>query len=723
MSGTPKGQAGRHRIQLLGSFGVTFDGAPANGFESQKVRALFAYLLCHPGQVQSRDHLAGLLWPDKTQESARRNLRQALYNLRGVLALIDWEAEGDHQSVALTVPEAVTVDALDFEVHVRRAFEGQEPDVRHLHQASACYRGPFLADLHLRDEPPFDEWRLGRQRRLQEVALQVEKTLGDHYLHRGEHDRAMAHARRVLDMDPLAEPAHRDLMRLFAVSGRRNRALAQFEQLSTTLQRELGVKPDRRTLEIYRSILAEEVPSTLLQDSQGPIGPVVPLVARGRAVLELRESWRNTLERGARVALVVGEPGVGKTRLVRTFLHTDVSRARPRVLLGKNVGGGLPRPLAPFPDVLRHAVADRIPSRVDEPVGALPEIFTQLAHGLPDETEPSREVIPLLARHLRDHHKTTGRPLVLFLDDFQNAPASSLVALRELLTAVAGLPVWTVLTMPDRERAGEALADLPVPVDAVRLRRVGVEACGEIARQIGGDDTTRKELAKILESRGCGLPLQTIEVINLLWDEGWLQGDKDGTWTLTESVAPEQVPKDLPSLLLRRLDFLPTSARRLTTIAAVLGERFDVELLQRAGREHMAVVEIGIELLLERWLVRQHSRHWAAHPRERDLVLWAHGTRRGSFEFSHPLLRQTLYDSLPVERLRQIHRTIAQSYADAPGGVPWSEQRAFHWLAAGAVEEARPHAEDAARNARELGDPTTAGVFEQPLASSPAAPP
>jgi DNA-binding SARP family transcriptional activator len=714
MSASPNASSHRHRVHLFGSFEVTRDGVPLEGFESQKVRALCAYLLCHPHHMQSRDHLAGLLWPDKTQESARRNLRQALYNLRSVLADAGWETESDHQSISLAPPEGTGVDIHEFERQAQRGLGGTEPDVEALHQASVCYRGPFLADLQLRDETPFDEWRLSQQRRFQELAMQLDKTLGDHFLNRGEHERAMHHARRVLQMDPLAEPAHRDLMRLFAVSGRRTQALAQFEQLSKLLQRELGVKPDRRTLEIYRSILAEEVPATLIQHTRGPTGPVVPLVARGRASIELRDSWQQTLRDGARVAVVVGEAGVGKTRLVRTFLHTNVSRARPRVLLGTNVGGAMPRPLAPFPDLLLHAVADRVPSRVDEPVGSLPHLLAQVDEALPgsEEAGAGHDVADLLARLLRTQHHPSGKPSVLFLDDFHHASGAAVEVLRRTLELVRDLPVWTVATVPEPELADRLEEELPVPVDRIRLYRVGDEACTEIARQISADDATRDALARLLTLRGCGLPLQTVEVINLLWDEGLLQGEPDGQWSLTEAVDPEVVPEELPALLLRRLDFLPTSARRLTSIAAVFGERFDVELLQKAAKEHMAVVEIGIELLLERWLVRQHSRHWATHPRERDLVLWAHGTRRGYFEFSHPSLRQTLYDSLPAERQRQIHRGIAQAYADEEGRAPWSEQRAYHWLAAGAIEEARVHADDAVRNALRLGDPTTARRFE-----------
>ena len=82
---SPSGEAGAVRVRLFGGFEVWRGERSVGRFESQKVKALFAYLLCHPGRAFSRDHLAGLLWPDSDPDAARHTLRQALYNLKSAL--------------------------------------------------------------------------------------------------------------------------------------------------------------------------------------------------------------------------------------------------------------------------------------------------------------------------------------------------------------------------------------------------------------------------------------------------------------------------------------------------------------------------------------------------------------------------------------------------------------------------------------------------------------
>jgi DNA-binding SARP family transcriptional activator len=72
----------RLSIRLLGSFEVTLNGEPVTGFESDKVRALLAYLVTTPDQPHRRETLVGLLWPEYPERSARASLRNALPNLR-----------------------------------------------------------------------------------------------------------------------------------------------------------------------------------------------------------------------------------------------------------------------------------------------------------------------------------------------------------------------------------------------------------------------------------------------------------------------------------------------------------------------------------------------------------------------------------------------------------------------------------------------------------------
>jgi DNA-binding SARP family transcriptional activator len=118
-------------IHLLGGFRVSREGRTVSGFESQKVRALLAYLGVHRGRSFSRDHLAGLLWPEEVSEAARRNLRQALYNLRHTLQAAggtDAHLETTHQAVALVRGPGLWIDVEDFSTKLARAEAETERD-------------------------------------------------------------------------------------------------------------------------------------------------------------------------------------------------------------------------------------------------------------------------------------------------------------------------------------------------------------------------------------------------------------------------------------------------------------------------------------------------------------------------------------------------------------------------------------------------------------------
>jgi predicted ATPase len=213
------------------------------------------------------------------------------------------------------------------------------------------------------------------------------------------------------------------------------------------------------------------------------------------------------------------------------------------------------------------------------------------------------------------------------------------------------------------------------------------------------------ELARFLEEHGGGLPLMVAELINTLWDEGVLVARDVRSWRLASPLDAVQLPgsegEEAAVLILRRLRRLPNSTRRLAALAAVIGQHFEADLLQRAAEEHPGVVEIGLEILLKRWLVRQYVPQWANGRRERDIVLWTQGARRGMFEFAHRHVRNALYQDLNPLRRQAMHGQVAAALEESR---PERRERlcealAFHYRAAGEWEKALPHLERAAEKA------------------------
>ena len=152
----------RLEIRLLGSFQVALDGQPVTGFESDKSRALLAYLAVEVDRAHRRERLAGLLWPERAETTARAYLRRVLANLRRVIS--------DHTAA----PPFLLIDRqtiqfnqesdywLDFQAILTALLpdESDQIPTRELEGAIAHYQGPFLEGFSLPESIAFEEWLL-----------------------------------------------------------------------------------------------------------------------------------------------------------------------------------------------------------------------------------------------------------------------------------------------------------------------------------------------------------------------------------------------------------------------------------------------------------------------------------------------------------------------------------------------------------------------------------
>ncbi len=225
--GAPSIEVGRRRIQT----------------DTRKATALLAYLAVSE-QPQRRATLAALLWPDTDEQKARGALRRTLSVLRTALGDRWLEAEGETIDLER---RSVRADVQEFRAAIRDA---------RLADAAALYRGEFLEGFSLRDSPEFDDWQAAQADALRsEYAGALGQLTGDAE-RAGDFSRALGHVKRRLALDPLHEPAHRDLMRLYARSGDRSAALRQYHEAMRLLDQELGVAPAAETRALHDAIEA-----------------------------------------------------------------------------------------------------------------------------------------------------------------------------------------------------------------------------------------------------------------------------------------------------------------------------------------------------------------------------------------------------------------------------------------------------------------------------------
>ncbi|MFQ5527370.1 MAG: BTAD domain-containing putative transcriptional regulator [Thermoanaerobaculia bacterium] len=701
----------RLEIRLLGGFEAKLADRPVQRFESQKARALLGYLALHRSQVLPRDHLAGLFWPERPNEAARRNLRQAVYSIQNSLGddqsrFTVFERERDQLRLHPGVD--CWIDVEEFRTRVRRGLAESGPDPHQLTEAVRLYKGDLLAGFFLRGCVDFEEWLVTRQERIRDEALETFRTLIQIYLARGEHRFGIQYAKRLLAIDPLSEETHRQLMRLYLLAGRRNRALAQFEQLLNLLQSELGVDPVDETTELYRSILLRGGASQADVEEEETTPPIIPLIGRGYHFDRLHELWSSVLDGRGRFTVVSGESGVGKSRLVKSFIDGASSKRNAVVLRGRAYAAAPLIAFRPFGEAVRAVFADVLADEHEALSRFSPESLADLSllsPELPDlvsgafglQIDPSHADSRRIAESFLELidvvlHPTEGetRPVIFLLEDIQWADRATLALTEFLVANIEDRSMWLLATGRDIDGVADTLSLAGEAGLNLSLGRLEADEVHEIAKALV-DLASASGLADYLWSASRGLPLAVAEFVNLLWDEKVLIQLAPGRWALRSDPTRLDAPDDIGDLIYRRFSRLPNSSRRLLSLAAVLGHQFDVDVLTSAAEEHLTVVETAIELALERWLIRQFPRSWSQAGPERDIVLWARGARRGFFEFSHRAIRTAILDRINPLRKRLMHAEAARAILKhhAAGTEAVAEELAFHYLEAGEATEAR----------------------------------
>jgi predicted ATPase/DNA-binding SARP family transcriptional activator len=367
-------------IRLLGPLQVTLDENPVTSFESDKARALLAYLAVESERPHRREKLAGLLWPDWPEGAARANLRRTLANLRQAIG--DRTSSGDdqatppflnisRQTIQFNSDSDASVDVTTFtDLLQTKAPPGQT--IRQLEQAVYLHAGDLLEGFSVGDSPAFEEWALLERERLHRMVIGALHRLADGYEQRGELKRALQHAWRQVEFDPWRERAHRQLMRLLALSDQRGAALAQYQTCRRLLAEELGVEPAEETTRLYEQIrdgdLKPSVPSPIptaeppsflyAEEAVEAERPV--FVAREGELAELNAFLDLALVGAGRVVLVTGEAGSGKTALVQAFTRRAQEVHVDLVVAGGNGNAhtGVGDPYLPFREILQLLTGD-----------------------------------------------------------------------------------------------------------------------------------------------------------------------------------------------------------------------------------------------------------------------------------------------------------------------------------------------------------------------------
>jgi len=241
---------------VLGPLDLTVAGHRVVRWNSLKARTVFQYLVVQIGRPVRREALMELMWPDHSIGSARNNLNAALYSLRNTL-----DQQGSRvpyilykDGCYLPNPELMWwIDRTEFlstlqhAEAARRGGQAGQAASGYL-RAVRLYRGPLFEDD--RD----GDWYLPEQRRLKELYLQAVECLAEIHLEQRDLAAAVQFGQLALTADQCCEPAHRLLMRCYALQNQQQLVSRQYRLCSDALQDELGVSPGADTMQLFRSL-------------------------------------------------------------------------------------------------------------------------------------------------------------------------------------------------------------------------------------------------------------------------------------------------------------------------------------------------------------------------------------------------------------------------------------------------------------------------------------
>jgi len=642
-------------VQADAAVHMTLVGAPClllNGCAralERKDAALLAILALDG--TTSRACLASLLWPDVGETAARNSLRQRLLRLRRI-AERDLVAGSDALSLAPGV------------MH-----ELESPAVR-LRDDPAALEGELLGDLDYTDcrelgdwvDAARTRWRVVRRNTLATIAAALETQ-----------DRiavALRYVERLVADEPTFEPAYRSLMRLHRRRGDRAAALSAYERCRAALAEEPDTVPSTETRELHSRILrgSDDRSPALAPRSIALLRPP-SLVGREREWLALLSAWHN-----AQVAVLLGEPGIGKSRLLTDFAaahpHCLTIGSRPGdaqaayALLSRLVRALLPYQRADLPEWVREQVAL-----------LLPETNAKLAV----RWNPVRLQLALV--QIFAAAQAAGLHAIL-LDDLQFGDAASL----EMITAAclddgAGPLRWLMAA-----RVGEIPPVVSSWITATAGDRVCTVTLGPLDQAaveallsslaIDGLDAVRA--AEPMLKHAGGNPMFLLESLRALIAPG-----VSSAWQAA-SVLP--VPEHVSDLIGRRLTQLSPGALELAQVAALAGQDFDAAL---AGH----VLQRDSLDLADPW-----------HELEAAQIF-------GGTAFAHDLVQEATTRSVSVASGPAWHARIAEYLANRGGepariGLHW--RAAQQWAAAG-----RAFSAAAALLRNKLRRAEEAGLLEQ----------
>ncbi len=627
-----------------------------------KQRALLALLVSRVGQRVAVEVMLEALWAGHPPPSAMTSLQAYVANLRRVLE--PHRAPRTPATVLRTCSGGYLLDSRVVDVDVRRfrehatagwrAWDRGDPRqaLTHFEAGLALWRGPAYAEV------AGISCVVPEVARLEELQLSVVEARCAALLAVGAHEVAVAELEAFIQDHPLREYGCELLSLALYRAGRQADALGALRTVQARLAEELGIDPRPALQHLEREILNQvptldwhptpAVPTVTVAGMRtasppvGTAGPPLPPAADGEvfvgrevALRQLGGALAAAAAGRGQVVAVSGEPGIGKTSLLRRFAEL----AGVPVLWGACPEHVASPPLWPWEQVLR-AVGSHFPQRwIPGPVAELLDGGTRPSPDGLDVAGATLRRFEAITHYLTDASHT--EPLVVLLDHLHRADPGSLRLLAHLAESVPASRLLLLMSYQSTEAAtlAETLAALARSgMTRIELGGLDPEDTRSLASAVLHREVSRSA-AEGLWARTEGNPFFLRELVKPLTGEQRLDQPR---------TASAPVPAPVREVVLRRIARLPRTTAEMLSVAAVAGRHFDIEVVADAASVEIETALEDLDTAVAAGLIVEDQQ------------------RLGWFRFTHVMAADVLYESTGRLRRARLHRRIGAAAARCP---------------------------------------------------------